>query len=226
MPQPAPVIDSTILHEEGGFRYLNASDAASDGILRVLSESFAREPMARALGASTRDLASFVRRFMPECTRSGLSVVAVLDDDPHTVVGAFLSRDFKSPVPENILHDCPWFLPVALALMSIGEVYEARHPHLERGDAADLWMVGIDARFAMRGIASRMFRLCVRLARERGFSRCVTECTGHYSQRAARRARFEEITRLSHKEFRFQGKAVFAGIPLPHTHLAFCERKL
>lgn len=87
-------------------------------------------------------------------------------------------------------------------------------------------MVGTDAHYARRGIASRMFMLCMRLARERGFRRCVTECTGHYSQLAARRAGFEEITRLSYKEFRFEGNAVFADIPLPHTHLAFFEKKL
>lgn len=226
MSQLAPAIDSAILHEEGGLRYLSASGARSESVVRVLSESFSREPMARALGATARDLAPFVRRFMPECTSNGLSVVTVLDDDPDTVVGAFLSRDFKSPVPEDILHDCPWFLPVAQALMSIGEIYETRHPRLERGEVADLWMVGTDARFAQRGIASRMFGLCTRLARERGFRRCVTECTGQYSQMAARRAGFEEVARLSYREFRFEGKALFAGIPLPHTHLAFYERKL
>jgi GNAT superfamily N-acetyltransferase len=226
MSEPAQTIDPAALHEEGGLRYLSASEVPGESIVRVLSESFSREPMARALGASARDLAPFVKRFMPECTSNGLSVVAVRDDDPHTVVAAFLSRDFKSPVPEDIVEDCPWFLPAGQALMSIGEVYEARHPHLKRGDVADLWMVGTDTRFALRGIASRMFRLCLSLARARGFSRCVTECTGHYSQTAARRAGFEEITRLAYKDFRFEGRAVFAGIPLPHTHLAFYERKL
>ena len=226
MPQAAYATLSAPIQEEAGFCYLNASDVLSDSIVQVLSESFSREPMARALGASARDLAPFVRRFMPECMSNGLSVVAVREDDPQTVVAAFLSRDFKSPVPADILEDCPWFLPAGQALMSIGEIYEASHPNLKRGDVADLWMVGTDAQFALRGIASRMFRLCLRLARERGFRCCVAECTGHYSQTAARRAGFEEVTRLSYQEFRFEGTAVFAGIPLPHTHLGFYERKL
>jgi hypothetical protein len=226
MYQPAYPDVSAPLHEEQGFLYLSASDVPGESIIRVLSESFSREPMARTLGASARDLAPFVRRFMPECTSNGLSVVAVREDDPQVVVAAFLSRDFKSPVPEDILDDCPWFMPVGQAMMSVGEVYEAKHPHLKRGEVADLWMVGTDARFALRGIASRMFRLSLRLARERGFRRCVTECTGHYSQTAARRAGFGEITRLYYKDFRFEGTAVFAGIPLPHTHLAFYERTL
>lgn len=224
--EPAHAIVSDTLHEEGGIRYLNASDVPSDRIVRLLSESFSREPMALALGASARDLAPFITRFMPECRSNGLSVVGVHDDDPDTVVAAFLSRDFKSPLPEGIPEEFPWFLPVGQALMSVGEAYEARHPHLKRGEVADLWMVGTDTRFALRGIASRLFRLCMRLARERGFKRCVTECTGHYSQTAARRAGFEEVTRLAYRDFRFDGQALFAGIPLPHTHLAFYERKL
>jgi hypothetical protein len=175
MSQTASATVSAPLHEEAGFCYLNASDVPSDSIVQVLSESFSRVPMARALVASARDLAPFVRRFMPECMSNGLSVVAVREDDPQTVVAAFLSRDFKSPVPEDILEDCPWFLPAGQALMSIGEVYEASHPNLKRGDVADLWMVGTDAQFALRGIASRMFRLCLRLARERGFRCCVAE---------------------------------------------------
>ncbi len=226
MSTPAAATDSEVLLEEDGFLYLDANEVPRESVVALLSESFSREPMARALGASARDLAPFVRRFMPECTSNGLSVVAVRDDDPQALVAAFLSRDFKSPVPEDIMEDCPWFMPVGQALMSVGEVYEGRHPQVKRGDVADLWMVGTDARYARRGLARRMFMLCMRLARERGFRRCVTECTGHYSQSAARRAGFQEITRLYYKDFRFQGNAVFAGIPLPHTHLAFFEKKL
>jgi len=226
MLQPAAAVVSAPLHEEDGVLYLGASEVPSESIVRILSESFSREPMCKTLGASARDLVPFVRPFIPECTQNGLSVVAVREDDPDTVVAAFICRDFKSPIPEEIFENCPWALPAGQALMSVGEVYEARHPHLKRGEVADLWMVGTDPRFALRGIASRMFRLCMRLARERGFRRCVAECTGHYSQTAARRAGFDEVTRLSYQEFRFDGRASFAGIPLPHTHLVFYERKL
>jgi hypothetical protein len=221
MSQPAQAVD-----EEQGLRYLSAAEVPSEKIVRLLSESLAREPMAAALGVPASDLAPCIRRFMPECTSNGLSVVAVRDDDPDTVVAAFLSRDFKSPLPEGIPEDFPWFLPVGQALMTLGEAYEARHPQLKRGEVADLWMVGTDARFALRGIAGRMFRICTSLASERGFRRCVTECTGHYSQTAARRAGFEEVTRLAYKDFRFDGRALFAGIPLPHRHLVFYERAL
>lgn len=217
---------SPVLHEEGGLVYLGAGDVPPAAIARLLAECFAREPMALALGATARDLAPFIARFLPECTSNGLSVVAVPREEPGTVVGAFLSRDFRSPLPEGIVEAFPWFLPVAQALTAVGEAYEARTPGLRAREAADLWMVGTDARFARRGVAGRLFRLATHLARECGFRRCVTECTGRYSQAAAERAGFTEAARLAYRDFRFDGEAVFAGVAHPHTHLAFYEKVL
>ena len=68
MSRTPPVSPSRLLHEEGGFRYLVATEEFGDAIVRVLSESFAREPMAAALGVSAQQLAPLVARFMPECT--------------------------------------------------------------------------------------------------------------------------------------------------------------
>jgi hypothetical protein len=225
---PAPSISrSGLLHEEGGFRYIVATEEFGDAIVHVLSESFAREPMGAALGISARDLAPLVARFMPECTTNGLSVIAVPVDDPTTMAGVFISRDFKSPLPEDTLKDCPWFVPVGQVLMTIDEAYEAERPGLALGDAVDLWMVGVpqDGRFAKRGIASTLFRVSADLGRDRGFKRCVTECTGRYSQAAARKAGFQERARIAYRDFRFEGRAVFAAIDPPHTHAILYEKE-
>jgi len=218
---------SRVVNQEEGFRYLIATETRYDEIVRVLSEAFHREPMAVALGVSASDLAPLIERFMPECTSNGLSVIAVPEDEPETVAGAFLSRDLKSPLPEGVPEEFPWFLPVGQALMTVGEAYEGKRPDLKPGDTADLWMVGVATpRFARRGVASTLFRICSDVARGNGFKRCVTECTGHYSQTAAQRAGFREIVRLAYGEFRFDGQPVFADIGAPHTHLVLYEREL
>ena len=220
--------ESNILLEEGGFRYAIATDKFADAIVRVLSESFSREPMTAALGLSARDLEPLIARFMPECTTNGLSAIAVPADDPDTLAGVFISRDFKSPMPAGDPGDSAWFNPIGAALMTVDEAYEAQRPGLVLGDAVDLWMVGVPpgSRFARKGIASSLFRACVELGRSRGFKRCVTECTGHYSQTAARKAGFQERARLAYRDFRFEGRAVFAGIQPPHTHVILFEREL
>jgi hypothetical protein len=221
-------IRSSFLLEGSGFRFAIADERFSDAIVGVLSESFSREPMAAALGLSAGKLAPLVARFMPECTTNGLSVVATPVEDPETLAGAFLCRDFKALLPDGVAEDFPWFGPIAQALVSVDDAYEAKRPGLVLGDAVDLWMVGVPAgtRFAKKGIAGTLFRLCVDVARRRGFKRCVTECTGYYSQAAARKAGFRECERLAYRDFRFEGRAVFAAIEPPHTKLILFEQEL
>jgi hypothetical protein len=84
-----------------------------------------------------------VARFVPECTTNGLSVVAVPLGEPETQAGVFICRDFKSPLPDGIPVDFPWFGPIGAILMGVDEAYEATRPGLKRGDAVDLWMVGV-----------------------------------------------------------------------------------
>ena len=219
--------ESCFLHEEGGFRYVVVTEKFGDAIVRVLSESFSREPMSAALGLSARDLGPLIARFMPECTTNGLSVIAVPVDHPDTLAGVFIGRDFKSPLPEGIPGEFPWFRPIGEALVTVDKAYEAKRPGLTLGEAVDLWMVGVPpgSRFAKRGIASTLFRVSADLGRNRGFKRCVTECTGHYSQTAARKAGFQERARLAYRDFRFEGRAVFAEIEPPHTHVILYERE-
>jgi hypothetical protein len=228
MSQSLSGSESRVLHEEGGFRYAVATETFGQAIVGVLSESFCREPMSAALGVSARDFRPLIARFMPECTTNGLSVIAVPVDDPDTLAGVFICRDFKSPLPEGIPEEFPWFRPIGEALMTVDEAYEATRPGLTLGDAVDLWMVGVPpgSRFAKRGIASTLFRVSTAVSRDRGFKRCVTECTGHYSQTAARKAGFRERARLTYRDFRFDGRAVFAEIEPPHLHVILYEREV
>jgi hypothetical protein len=204
-----------------------ATEEFGEAIVRVLSESFSREPMSAALGLSARNLSSLVARFLPECATNGLSVIAVPIEDADTLAGVFINRDFKSALPDGIPDEFPWFCPIGAALIRVDESYESKRPRLTLGEAVDLWMVGVppDSRFAKRGIASALFRVSADLGRDRGFKRCVTECTGHYSQTAARKAGFQERARLAYQDFRFEGRPVFAAIEPPHTHVMLYERE-
>jgi len=111
--------------------------------------------------------------------------------------------------------------------MTIDDAYEANRPGLVLGEAVDLWMVGVrpSGRFARKGIASTLFRLSAEVGRRRNFKRGVTECTGYYSQTAARKAGFLECERLAYRDFRFRGQAIFAGIEPPHSDVILFERE-
>jgi hypothetical protein len=112
------------------------------------------------------------------------------------------------------------------ALVSIDTEYESGCPGPQPGQAMDLWMVGVTpgSRDARKGIASTLFRESVEHARQRGFQRCVVECTGHFSQRGALKCGFQERARVIYKDYRFEGRPVFASIPEPHVKFALYER--
>jgi hypothetical protein len=214
------------MQEGNGFQYVVARPEHADEVTGVLARSFVHEPMSAALGVTEDEMARFVRCFVPECVRNGLSVVAIPDGEPDTIAGVFINRDFKGDLPAGIPDDFPSFAPTFEALMTVDAAYEARRPGLRPGQAVDLWMVGVEpgGRFAGRGLAHGLFRASVDLARRAGFERCVVECTGAYSQRAALGVGFEPVARVAYRDYRHQGRAVFASIPAPHVELMLLER--
>ena len=227
MKNPAEAIGTpSFLHEEAGFRYSIAHQDFSDAIVDALSLAFAREPMCAAVGLSAPQIRPWVASFVPECTTNGLSVIATPLDEPSTLAGVFICRDFKSPLPDGVLDDVPQFVPIADALRTVDEAYESTIPPLALGEAVDLWMVGVARdQFTNRGIATNLFRLCTDVARERGFRRCVTECTGHHSQAAARKAGLKERARLAYRDYHFEGRATFAGIQPPDTAIILFDKE-
>ena len=115
-------------------RQLVATPEFSDRMARLLSDSFAREPMSAAVDFSPEELVPFFARFMPEGTTNGLSVVATPVDRPEALAGVFLCRDFKSPFPAGILEEVPRFAPIAHALDTVDRAYELQRPGLALGD--------------------------------------------------------------------------------------------
>ena len=218
----APVV----LDRDNGIRYQIADTAWSLPVTDRLGKSFANEPMTSTLGVSAQEFAGLAERFIPECLSNQLSVVAVADDGSEQVAGVLICRDFKAPMPAGIPGEFPWFLPIAEALVKVDSAYEVARPNLRLGEVIDLWMLAVDTeRFGKRGIGSRLLNLATAVARESGAARCVAECTGAFSQAAARRAGFAEMARLSYRDFMYDGRNVFAGVPAPHTHLIFYERE-
>jgi GNAT superfamily N-acetyltransferase len=216
-----------VLHAENGIQYSVTTPAHRAAVVRLLGESFRREPMSAALQLTAAQLGSLAESFMPECVSNGLSVVAIPDDEPGTIAGTLICRDFKGPLPEGVPDAFPWFLPIAEALMTVDREYERQRPGLAAGEALDLWMAGVDSdRFARQGIARRLIELATRLARERGFTRCVAECTGHDSQTAIQQVGYTEAARLPYRDFRFENQPVFSTIVPPHTHLILYEKLL
>lgn len=217
---------SNTLFRAGGLVYHIAGEEHGEAMARLLAVSFMHEPMSRALGLTMTELHEFVSRFIPECTANRLSVIAVSERSPGELAGAFISRDFGAPLPLGVPDNFPRFEPIIDALMSVDEQYEAQVAGLQRGQAVNLWMVGVDGRFSRQGVAGNLFRISAQVAQDQAFERCVTECTGHFSQRAALDAGFQERACVNYKDFFFKGRPVFAAIPEPDVSVGLYERVL
>ena len=215
----------SVLRRKDGIHYRIATPDDVAAMRTIIVNSFVEEPMAKAAGMSRSDLFTIVDRFLPGCTESGHSVVAAPDDDPGHIGGVLMNRDYQAPLPAGILDDVPRFSPVAAALQAVDERYEATRPALESGEALDLWMLGVvpGSPFARRGIAHGLILAGRDAAHQNGFRRCVAECTGRYSQRAAIKAGFVEGARVDYATFQFEGRRIFANIPAPHKFLILYE---
>lgn len=217
---------SNTLFRAAGLAYHIAEEEHGEAMARLLAASFMHEPMSRALGLTVTELHEFASRFIPECTANRLSVIAVSERYPDELVGVFINRDFKAPFPPGVPDNFPRFEPIIDALVSVDEQYEAQVAGCQLGQAVNLWMVGVDRRFSRQGVAGNLFRLSARIAHDQAFERCVTECTGHFSQRAALDAGFQERACVAYQDFLFEGRPVFAAIPEPHLKVGLYERVL
>ena len=206
------------------FRAAVPDDAAA--VAPFVGKNFVDEPMGACLGATAADWTVFASIFADECCSNGTSVVGV---DAHgRLACALLTRDFKSPLPDDFQERLPKYAPLLDALGTLDAVYESAHPGAGLGDSLDLWMVTVDrdGEFAGKGLATTLVTLAVNLARARGFRWCVTECTGRFSQQAVLRNGFRELSHIAYKDFVYQGTAVFASIPAPHLTFGIYERAL
>lgn len=214
------------LHRQHGFSYRIAREEHGEAIVRLVGVCFAREPMSRALGITAQEWSDLVGRSIPEYTTNGLSVIVVSEEAPQQLAGVLVNRDFKLPRPAGIPEDFPRFGPIFKAVGGLDEAYEAQVPGLQPGQAVKLAMAGVDpeSRFAGRGIARNLARVSAELVRGRGFQRCIAECTGSFSQRAAAAAGFQERASVIYKDLVFEGRPIFAAVPEPHVKLALYDR--
>jgi len=136
-------------------------------------------------------------------------------EDPERLAGAFICGDFKSPLPEGVPEDFPWFSPIAEALMKIDDVYETKREGLVRVTRSISGWSECPPVSSPRRALRTLFRLCAEVGLNRGFKRCVTECTCITRKRPPHGPVSRSVERMAYRDFRFQGRAVFAGIEPP-----------
>ena len=193
-------------------------------VVELLAREFsAADPPAVAMELTPAELEAFVGRLCPTAAIDGLTIVARA---PHTgqIVGVVLTDDFGAPPAVDLSGVSGKILPILTMLDGLDEAYRKDRP-IAAGQYLHLFMLGVDARFARRGIAQQLVAACLANGRAKGYTHAVTEATGVVSQHVFRKSGFLERQRASYRDYRQDGRAVFASIQ-GHEATILMERAL
>jgi ribosomal protein S18 acetylase RimI-like enzyme len=151
-----------------------------------------------------------VECLVPKAIAEQLTIVAC-DAVSGQLVGALLADDFGTTPPEGLDDAAPQFAPVGALLDTLDEPYRA-DTAVAPGTHAHLFMLGVAAQSASRGIAGQLVAACLAQAHGLGYRTAVTEATGAASQQVFRRAGFHHVATASYRDFVYGGERVFSAI--------------
>ncbi|HEV8482622.1 MAG TPA: GNAT family N-acetyltransferase [Blastocatellia bacterium] len=186
-----------------------AQDA--DEMARLLGEVFSRrDPPAMAAGLTTSEFETFVRLFCPQAAVEGLTVVA-RNAGTRKLVGALLTEDSASALPDGMDQLSPKFEPIFDILGQLDAEYRAGRPP-SPGESLHLFLLGVAESVAGRGVAQHLVTTCLEYGARKGYQLAVTEATNKVSQHIFRKLGFADRVRRSYFNHRFAGRAVFESI--------------
>ena len=204
MEQPLP-------HDEAGVRYSVCDPADVPELRRMLALTFTEsDPMPVAVGLDPDGFEAFVALVVgPESTR-GLTVVA-RDLASGVLAGALLNEDAATPPPEGLATLSHKYDPI-FDLLDQLDAQVAEPPITEPGSVLHLFLLGVDPRFAGRGIAQRLVQASLAHGSALGYGTAIAEATNRTSQHIFRKAGFRTRAQASYADYRRDGVAVFSSI--------------
>ena len=191
------------------YEIYTAQDA--DEMAQLLGEVFSqRDPPAVAVGLTALEFEAFVRLFCPKAAVEGLTIVA-RRGKTRELVGALLTEDSASPLPDGMNRLSPKFEPILDILGQLDTEYRADRA-IRPGESLHLFLLGVARSVAGRGVAQHLVSTCLEHGMRKGYRLAVTEATNKVSQHIFRKLGFAERVRRSYSSHRFGGRAVFASI--------------
>ena len=172
----------------------------------------------------------FVSFFAPSLCVNGLSVGAFTTNN--VMVGCFISEDFVDYKPPSglntFLEKYPTYAQLIGMLQHVDGKYEKwrterRLPPIQHGELLHLWMGATMPELGGQGIAAQLIEFTTQVAKKRGFSGCVAEATGYYSQRLCERLGFTEVVHQTYRDWVYPGDNTqpFHTMPPPHEKVTF-----
>ncbi len=198
-------------YDDAGVRYAICEPADVSEMTRMLALAFTQsDPPAVAVGLTPDEFEAFVALVaIPESTLS-LTVVA-RDLESGVIAGALLNEDASTPPPDGMDALSGKFDPI-FDLFGRLEDEQAAQDMVEPGAVLHLFLLGVDGRFAGRGIAQQLVGAALAHGSTMGYQFAITEATNRTSQHIFDKAGFTTRARASYADYRRDGVAVFSSI--------------
>ncbi len=191
------------------FSVCTASDV--DELARLLGDAFAhRDPPAVAVGLTPSEFEAFVHLLGPRAGADGLTIVA-RSAGTGELIGALLTEDLAAGPPAGMDRLTRKLDPIFDILGELDADYRAGQT-IRAGEVLHLALLGVDRRFAGRGLGHQLVAACLANGAARQYRRAVTEATNPTSQHIFRKQGFVERVRRSYRDHRFARQAPFASI--------------
>jgi ribosomal protein S18 acetylase RimI-like enzyme len=171
------------------------------------------EPMAKALKISFNE---FYRFAVPVCQKAADEEISLIAKDRKTgeIVGFIISEDLMTVEPdptEGIDHK---FECVFSLLSKLEKNYRSSHP-VKAGQVLHIFMLGVQAKYTKRQIATTLVRENCKLAKHHNFEIAIAEATSVGSQQIFRNLGFTEEFAIEYKSYKFKGKQIFSSLENP-----------
>jgi ribosomal protein S18 acetylase RimI-like enzyme len=180
-------------------------------MVRLLGQVFSRQdPPAVAVGLTPSEFEALVTLLRPKVAAEGLTVVA-RTADTRELMGVLLAEDSASAPPDGMEGLSPKFAPIFDILSQLDAEYRGGVA-VPPGESLHLFLLGVAASAAGRGVAQRLVSTCIEHGARQGYRRAVTEATNKVSQHIFRKLGFTPRVRRSYEDHRFDGRAYFTSI--------------
>jgi ribosomal protein S18 acetylase RimI-like enzyme len=197
--------------EGSGIRYSICRPDEVAVMVRVLAETFARhDPPAVALGLTPAEFETFLTIVSATAGDDKLTVVA-RDVATGAMAGAVLNEDAGRPAVVEAGAISERFGPIFDLFDEIEGQIEDAGP-IEPGTTLHVFMLGVDERFAGRGIAQQLVEASLANAAILGYQTATTEATNLVSQHIFAKLGFVTRAQASYGRYRRDGHATFSSI--------------
>jgi ribosomal protein S18 acetylase RimI-like enzyme len=153
-------------------------------VIAVLARSFSRhDPPAVVLGFTEDDFQTYLAFVTASAGKDRLTIVT-RDVASTEMAGAVSTEDAGAPVELDLDTLSPRFGPI-YELFGELEAAIGGTKRIEPGTTVHVFMLGVDERFAGRGIAKRLVEVCLANGAALGYRTAVTEATNRTSSRSS-----------------------------------------